>query len=262
MIPEKFKDTLQHYKEYEYTVLGIENEVFLTEASNPNPLKRKSDWHSELSDFFEKEYEKYSNNKVFFVGCSIGLYRELYSKRLKIYLEENTGALEVDFIIRDFNTLNEDEIFEFAPEHLKEKIIVSYRRQKDLLKEKAISLGFEVFKVDEEISKNRYRYKKKESETKTESLLDLSDSSLTEKIIYLELLGVLKFIRENSKFGISNNSLASLVSAITGGKPETIQSYINPIGNPSVGQKNNPMNKEEGVEAIKSKLIDLGFSIK
>ncbi len=91
-----------------------------------------------------------------------------------------------------------------------------------------------------------------------ENHVDLSDTSTSEKIIYLHELGIIDFLRSQFEYGTSNNNLASIISSFTGSKPRTIQSYINPINNKSVDQKKSPLSNSKKVEEIRLKLIELG----
>jgi len=92
-----------------------------------------------------------------------------------------------------------------------------------------------------------------------EPLLDLSETIGTEKIIFLHKLGILDHLREKHPFNTSNNSLATILSAITGEDVKTLQSYINPIYSPDTIQKNNPLNKPKKVKKVNDKLINIGF---
>lgn len=89
--------------------------------------------------------------------------------------------------------------------------------------------------------------------------LDLSDTTATEKIIYLEKLGVLDFLR--NKQHVSTNGLASALSAITGENIKTLQPMLNPIFNKQAGQKNNPLESTKTVRKVKKHLNDLGFTL-
>jgi len=89
--------------------------------------------------------------------------------------------------------------------------------------------------------------------------IDLSDSKGTEKIIFLKQLGILDFLREKQPFNLSTNALASALSGITGIKHKTLQSYINPIDNPTAKQKNNPLKNKKLVNEVNQKLISLGY---
>lgn len=91
-------------------------------------------------------------------------------------------------------------------------------------------------------------------------LTDYSNSSAIEKIIYLERLGVLDFLRKHSAFNNSTNNLAKYLSAVTGENASTLQSYLNPIYSTQTNQKNNPLNKKKAVEMIEKQLNTMGVS--
>lgn len=93
-----------------------------------------------------------------------------------------------------------------------------------------------------------------------EPSIDLSDTKGTEKIIYLQKLGVLDFLKDKQPFSTSTNSLASVLSAITGENQSTINPMINPIFNPNNNQKNNPLNTQKTVEKVDKQLINIGFN--
>lgn len=89
--------------------------------------------------------------------------------------------------------------------------------------------------------------------------LDLINSTGTEKIVMLHELGVLDFMRKMMPFSNSTNSLAKVLSIITGEKQSSIQAMINPIINPSTSQKNNPLTSTRPVNKIRQQLNDIGF---
>ena len=89
--------------------------------------------------------------------------------------------------------------------------------------------------------------------------LDLSDSNVVEKIIYLNELGIIDFLRTKAKAGISNGGLASVLSGITGVKPETIKPSLNRLSNNDIADKNHPYSTQKTVDKIKVFLTKLGF---
>lgn len=89
--------------------------------------------------------------------------------------------------------------------------------------------------------------------------INYSKPSAVEKVIYLHKLGILNFLKEQPPFNMSTNSMAKVLSRITGENISTLQSYINPIDNPGTNQKNNPLLKSKKVEAVKRMLIEMGF---
>ena len=89
--------------------------------------------------------------------------------------------------------------------------------------------------------------------------LDLSDSNAVEKIIYLNELGIIDFLRTKAKAGISNSGLASVLSGITGEKPVTIKPSLNRLSNNDIADKNHPYSTQKTVDKIKVFLTKLGF---
>lgn len=92
-------------------------------------------------------------------------------------------------------------------------------------------------------------------------LIDLSDTSLIEKVIYLEKLGIIEFLRGQRPFSTSANSVANVFSAITGAKPTSLQPIINPLINKDYYNKNYPLNSKKTVISVEGKLTSLGFEI-
>ncbi|TXD50256.1 hypothetical protein [Polaribacter sp. IC063] len=90
--------------------------------------------------------------------------------------------------------------------------------------------------------------------------LDYSNTKANEKIVMLHQLGVLDFLRTKEPFDMSINSLATVLSGITGEKTSTLQPYINPIFSKEVSQKNNPLNKKS-IQKVNQKLTNLGYHI-
>ncbi|MDH0660450.1 hypothetical protein [Empedobacter sp. GD03865] len=91
-------------------------------------------------------------------------------------------------------------------------------------------------------------------------LFDYSDSDGKDKIIYLQRLGVIDYLRTKPLFLTSTNKLAEYLSGVTGVKPRTLQSYLNPmISSTNVSQKNNPFEKLDKVNKVESNLKDIGF---
>ena len=95
-----------------------------------------------------------------------------------------------------------------------------------------------------------------------EEILDLSDTTITAKIVYLEKLGVISFLRKHQPFSTSINSIASVLSAITGAKPTSIQPMLNPMLGKDIDSKNNPLNSTKTVNTVENRLLDIGFDIK
>jgi hypothetical protein len=99
--------------------------------------------------------------------------------------------------------------------------------------------------------------------TKTEiEAIDLSDSTTaTEKIIYLQKLGVIDFLRTKQPFISSINSLATVLSAVTGAKSGTIQPMLNAMLSKNVNNKNNPLNSQKPTKKVTNQLIQIRFNV-
>ena len=89
--------------------------------------------------------------------------------------------------------------------------------------------------------------------------IDLSNSNAVEKIIYLNELGIIDFLRTKTKAGISNTALASVLSGITGIKTETIKPSLNRLSNNDTIDNKHPYYTTKTVEKIKTFIIKLGF---
>lgn len=90
-------------------------------------------------------------------------------------------------------------------------------------------------------------------------VIDFSDTKGTEKIIFLEKLGIINYLRNQEPFNASTNLLASVISGITGIQQSTVQSYINPIISKDVDQGKNPLKKSKTVNKVNQKLLKIGY---
>lgn len=99
-----------------------------------------------------------------------------------------------------------------------------------------------------------------DSETNDKEI-DLSDTIGIDKILYLQKLGVIDFLRVQQPFSTSVNSLASVLSAITGEKAGTLQPMLNPMLSKKVDDKNNPLNSKKAVGRVEKQLINIGFNL-
>ncbi|MFV5699645.1 hypothetical protein ACM55H_14855 [Flavobacterium sp. ZT3R17] len=213
---------------------------------------------------FEKEYDKNIEEGNYFIGCPFSIYKSTYSKRLENFINDNVKDLydESHFVkteLRDTLEYNVDSILE---REISAQLNKSIFRRKEFLIDKLESLGF-IFRVLKDKYGKIISVSKKGTKKviEQEPALDLSDTSLAEKIIYLKLLGVYDYLVSKEPFNMSKNALATIISALTGGKATSVQSAINPIDNDSVSQKNNPLENGKKILAIKLKLDDLGFKL-
>lgn len=166
--------------------------------------------------------------------------------------------------------LIDDNCDSSTPTDTKSVLVVDYFLVNGVIDFKEEELKFEMLQYRDY---NRINYKIKEFQRfikaeieshktfEKEELIDLSDSTATEKIIYLNELGIIDFLRDKQPFNTTVNRLATVLSALTGEKAGTIQSYLNPTLNSNTAQKNNPLIKTEKVKKIKQILIEIGFNL-
>lgn len=97
--------------------------------------------------------------------------------------------------------------------------------------------------------------------THDQNIIDYSDSSLTEKIIALNELGVLGYLKKEYPINQESiHNLAKVVSYLTGMKTESVYPLIYPLDNERNNQSKNPYNSAKTVEKVKNKLNILRVS--
>jgi hypothetical protein len=195
-----------------------------------------------LNLFHLSEKLLFASNKevIYWSYCSTATYNSTYKSRLKEALNNSNNKIhnEIEFV--------ESEIEDLV--RLKNNSNNSYYHP-DLFKS-----------IDKKVALLKKK-KQKLSPESEEVLLDFSDSKGAEKIIYLYKLGVLDFLREKSAFNSSTNNLAKFLSAVTGEKASTLQSYLNPIYSPQTDQKNNPLIKKTSVKKVEKQINTMGISL-
>lgn len=243
------------FNDYRFDVYEFENEI------NPTTKNR---YGYDITISFTEEYNEFVDEGKYFIGCPFSIYKSTYSKRLENFINDNIKDLldESHFVKTELRNTLEYNVNSLLGSEISAQLKKSIFRRKEFLIDKLESLGF-IFRILKDeygkiISVSKKGTKK---EIEQESALDLSDTSLAEKIIYLKLLGVYDFLASKKPFNMSKNALATVISAITSEKATSIQSAINPIDNYSVSQKNNPLENDKKVLAIKLKLDDLGFKL-
>ncbi|WP_370477235.1 hypothetical protein [Tamlana flava] len=209
---------------------------------------------------------------------------ERYDRELKRFLNENNDKNEVDFLnlgiketeakIKLYENITDEQIMEELRSNLQKRYKVfktATPERREQIIEQLLEREYPQFVkeipnirknlknrlVDFNVRLNRFNLAQQKSE---EDLLDLSDAKGTEKIIMLKLLGIFDFLKSKEPFSASTNALAAAISGFTGIKVTTVQSYINPINNINVDQKNNPLRNEKAIQKVKTKLASIGFN--
>jgi hypothetical protein len=95
-----------------------------------------------------------------------------------------------------------------------------------------------------------------------EELLEEYNAPIVKRIIYLEKLGILEFLRKSSPFSTSVNMMANILGSIIDAKPSSIQPLLNPLLNGDVDNKNNPLLSKKNVLSVETYLTNIGYFFK
>lgn len=199
------------------------------------------------SDYFES-----------FKGKTLQKYKDDYSELLGYYKKQSEDNDEINFINSEIIFLHEyiKPVIENQKTELEQKGI--FDLDKHLIKGKLSSYHKIISFLESKKSELEDHLAITTQQLKTE-LLDLSDTSAVEKIIYLNELGIIDFLRSKAKIGISNGGLASVISAITGIKQGTIKPSLNRLDKNDIDDNKHPYFKTENVTKIKKRIEDLGL---
>lgn len=224
-----------------------------------------------MSSFFAEYLEYYETD--YFLGCSFQVYEKTYNQRLKDYLAEFIDTDEISFIrdeldegiynykFKEFDLSFFDKNIIHEYEKIQKQIHHSLKKRVEYLFEQAKQNGFELVYDESSENYSLERIKQLFELKKEEVLIDHSDSSLAAKIIALNEVGIIEFLREKEPFNMSINSLARYLSLCLGENTTSVQSYINPMISEGVLQDKSPYKSEKTVEKVKQELISIGLKI-
>ncbi|WP_111308567.1 hypothetical protein [Confluentibacter sediminis] len=270
MIPKEFKNTKQLKEEYNNHMAQFEYQEIPEEFAHLPPIEIQQKEFEQSQEYkmqvliektFSKEYKKLTDDLTYFLGCPYSIYASTYETRLKSFKDNYMDAEEHNFIIDELNLISSYQFPEFIETGLKKSIKYSLEKTNNYLKEKLQSLGYKIENTITKEGKINSIAVKNASVIKldTEPIIDLSDSKAKDKIRFLGLIGFFDFIKEKEPY-LNINQIASLLSAITSIKQQTIQPYINPILSKEVSQNNNPFNDKPKVNIARKQLINIGLT--
>lgn len=191
-------------------------------------------------------------NNESFKGKTLEEYKSDYPKLLEYYKKQGEDNDEINFIETEIILITESIrlIIENQKSELKENEEIDLN---NLLNEKYSSSYKKI------ISFLETRKSELEPESSLSEPVDLSDTSAVEKIIYLNELGIIDFLRTKSKAGISNSSLASILSGITGIKADTLKPSLNRLSSNDKLDNRHPYYTKKTVIKVRKFLDNLGF---
>ena len=88
-------------------------------------------------------------------------------------------------------------------------------------------------------------------------LIDYSDSAAKQKLIALNELGIIKFLKDIEPFNENISKMSEALSLITGIKADNLRSSITPMIQENNIQRNNPYNNKNNVSEVVKKLIEI-----
>mgnify|MGYP003384412808 CR=1 FL=1 len=256
----EFKKTVKLIKEYKENLslrhnslaMSVEELAFFDPEQDSFVIKSLT----KIRKAFKSEYKAFNTNNEYFYGCKASTYSATFENRLKSYLESDLDKTKLTFIKDELNTGVLEHDYYYIDDSTSENIRYSLLARIEFLKDETVKLGY-ILNIS--ASGDKWSFEKTSTSIVNNKPLDLSSENASKKIIYLQELGIIDFLRSFTQPAPNNNQIASILSAITGIKASTIQSYINPIGNEYVSQKNNPYNNTNNVEEVKNKIISSGF---
>lgn len=264
MIPEQFTTTRKHYERYKDFIM-LYNEDELRQLYNAGLEDTLQDpktgeyWDVLLSESYSKDYMACVKKQEYFIGCPIAIYLQHFEERKKHYISANVDVLEIDFIVNEYNSLSKPD-FLFTTSSLQKSITKSKIRTFEYLQEQVEKTPYELIMTGHEKG-IVYSYSKKKPVmvSQDEFIADLSKTTAIEKVAYLQVLGVLDFIKSKAPLNISETALASVVSSFTGIEAATLKRYL--VGIHHEGDKNNPLKDTRKKELIIDKLTNLGLKL-
>ena len=253
---QEFVEAKKRFEDYKENNQKVANDVGLFDTNSENyPVAeiRYEEWETEtlykVYQAFEKEYERLLANEEYFFGCPLDIYKKHFKKRMEAYYNAAKNSSEVGFILNEFAIGKLDFDYGVCSNTIVNILDINLKLRYNYLLERLIVLGYDMEGILDIDRSTQPRISPFESE------IDLSDNNAKEKLIFMNELGVIEYLRANyRKANLSNNKLAQLLSSFTGVKPATMQSYLNPILNSEerIDQHNNPYNNTERVNKIRS----------
>lgn len=195
------------------------------------------------------------HNSDSFRGKKLEEYKCAYTNLLDEYLKQQIDNDEINFI--DSEIILITEYIRLINESLKKEL------------EETGEIDLKNWAVESQLSSYNKIIdflKTRKSEIKPESnlseLLDLSDTSAVKKIIYLNELGIIDFLRTKPEFTGSINLMAAFLSAITGTKTSTLQPSLNKLINDDKDDQRHPYRSQSTVDEVRQTLINKNVKLK
>lgn len=243
---------------------------FFNEMSNITEFERKRKIYELTNNLdidllfdLNKEYEDYVNAVVQKIECENGIDNEPKPNGLrKLGLSKfERNNIYIDTYLKDNKDTDIEKVKKNGYRFLDTIYDLIRRKVSDLPKNSRQRNNFNFhfnYKKRENVL-DLYSHNGSDELGESDELIDLSDNTIVGKVIYLEKLGIIDYLRTQKPFNTSVNSIATVFSAITGAKATSLQPMLNPLLSRDVYSKNNPLNSQKNVITAENILMNMGF---
>lgn len=258
-----FKETSKLYLEYKEDLPPFNN-LYMENEADLNYTAYHKKFFPEIKKMFLEEYFNFVNQD-YFLGCSFKVYQSNYASRLYNFKESYFDTAEIDFIKQELDTgifKTKIDIF-VTDKNVSKQIEFSLKRRFEYLQSRARANSYNLIfnQIDNAISKKEkfsLELIEQPLEPKKEDvLIDYSDSTPKQKLIALNELGIIKFLRDTEPFNENISKMSEALSLITGIKADNLRSSITPMMQENNIQRNNPYNNKNNVSEVVKKLIEI-----
>jgi 50S ribosomal subunit-associated GTPase HflX len=188
-------------------------------------------------------------NSDSFRGKTLQEYKSDYPDLIEYFKKRHIDNDEINFIDREIRLIKEfiKPIIESQKSELEEQgeiDLINFVIESNLSSYNKIIFFLETKKLEFE------------PESTFPELLDLSETSAVKKIIYLNELGIIDFLKSKPEFIGSTNLMATFLSAITGVKTSTLQPSLNKLISEDIDDQRHPYRTQSTVNEVRQTLID------
>lgn len=229
----------------------------------------KADWtnQKEINNHLKRLYLQSSEEDFYWIDCPLHVYKNTVNERLNNRRQIDFEKSIMDIMLEDFNILLNIHM---------NRVLVNYGNSYHSLLNSDNRQRFNAArdaKVDyikKEINKHGYFLDPTvegirmtpinmlfEHIDNDEEVFDLNK---TAKVVFAQKLGIIEFLRTQKNVTYAA-LMAKILAKLMGEPQSTLQSMINPMFKPDVGQKNNPLYSAKSVENVEDWLRKNGIDI-
>jgi hypothetical protein len=255
-----FKKTTNLYENYKESFVSRFNSNQMTDEEIVLFEPDENDWViselKKINKVFEREYKRAVDDKKYFYGCTVEIYMTTYNSRLRNYINSKTEADELDFLFSELEVgLIHFIGLRIERENL-EMIERSLFKRFLFIKRKCCDLDVEI-----ELINNGTDYSYKLKANNLDHLIDYEPEigfySLPKKIVLLNELGIIEFLRTKKPFDRNRNALAKVISRLTNERATTVEPSLRGLDGSPETSPNNPYRNKKNLQKVETFLSSL-----